>query len=94
MRVGSDDGDNAPVKVEAECYLLARRLGVEINKHGDIFRYFGEHAVDGLEGTVRTLHECATLHVDHGETRGWRCNHAPATARAFGWKVCWTYDTV
>ena len=68
-------------------HLLARRLGVEVDEHGNVLRNLGEDSVDRLERTVDGLHEDASLHVDDGELERRRGYKRPPAARAFGGEV-------
>ena len=94
MGMSADKRGDASVDVMRHRHLLARRLGVEIDEHGDVLRDFGEDAVDRLERTVHRLHEDATLNVHDCELECWSGDERPSAAGAFGSEVDRTDDAL
>src|SRR5450432_621044 len=65
MRMGSDHGGYATIKIPAHGHFLRCGLGVEIQKNNfgcDLLQYL----VGLAEGIIIVLHEDAALQIDHG----------------------------
>ena len=84
MSMGSDNGGNAAVKVVSDTFLLAGRLGMEVDD-GDFRQARSKNAVRSIEGIVERLHIDDAHEIDDADLHAAHViDEEPAARRAVG----------